>query len=219
MFLTTVAALPVSKKLRQPYLELSGGAPGAPRQQVEIGEALKKLHCHYDNKLNLFYSRAGRGFLPQLRSSPSQAFVDLYNGNIELLQLILNMGKMEVLCANDVIQSLSSIPFCSILESEELLEQSFIASMNDTFNAMGLVDVIKFASDLHQLRGKQECLSVCGSRFNSVLCNAFVEMSLFIMDQIIESDLQTGKFYHAGICGYIANELRMILCLMTMRQS
>ena len=189
-------AAPVNPLLR-PVLEVVG--VGGARSLKEISKLLKELKCPHDNQFDMAYSQAGRVWLPQFKS-PSKEFVDLYNGNIELLWLISNHDWMKEMCDERVLKDLSSFEFCSIVDTEEHLEEAFILEMNETVTALGLLDILRFAGDLQKLKGKEDCMRVCGGQFASnMLCSAFTEMSVFIIDQMI-----MGKVY---VCDFVCRFL------------
>ena len=174
------------------------GVDGASSPK-EISKLLKELKCPHDNQFDLAYSQAGRVWLPQFKS-PSKEFADLYNGNIELLWLISNHGWMKEMCDERVLKDLSSFQFCSIVDTEEHLEEAFILEMNETVTTLGLLDILRFAGDLQKLKGKEDCMRVCGGQFvSNMLCSAFTEMSVFIVDQMI-----MGKVY---VCDFVCRFL------------
>jgi hypothetical protein len=195
LLLTIVVALPVAvpekkKLLLRPYLKLPGrGDSTGNVPKSDITTVLNQLGCDYDNMLTLFYSSKGVGFLPEFRA-PTPAFVHLYNGNIELLWMINNQMWLKDMCEEGVLADLSSLPFCSNLDTEDALEKGFISSMSSTLSILGFTDIIQFASDLQKLKGKEECMLVCGDRFKSVLCSAFTGLSTFLMNQVIKIDLK-----------------------------
>ena len=204
LLLTIVVAVAVPEKKRlllRPYLKLSTGDSGTGS---DITTVLNELGCDYDNKLTLFYSSKGLGFLPEFRA-PTPAFVNLYNGNIELLWMIKNKMWLEDMCEEEVLKDLSSLPFCSNLESEEALEQGFISAMSSTLSTLQLTDIIQFASDLQKLKGKEECVHVCGGMFKNVLCNAFTGLSTFIMNQVIKIELKNyRKLCYMSVCSLLS---------------
>ncbi|CAI8052403.1 hypothetical protein GBAR_LOCUS28660 [Geodia barretti] len=197
LLLTIVVALPVAvprkKLLLRPYLKLPGrgdSTGNVPGTKSDITTVLNELGCDYDNMLTLFYSSKGVGFLPEFRA-PTPAFVHLYNGNIELLWMINNQMWLKDMCEEGVLADLSSLPFCSNLDTEDALEKGFISSMSSTLSTLELTDIIQFASDLQKLKGKEECMHVCGDKFKSVLCSAFTELSTFLMNQVIKPDTRS----------------------------
>jgi hypothetical protein len=203
LLLTIVVALPVAvpekkKLLLRPYLKLPGrGDSTGNVPKSDITTVLNQLGCDYDNMLTLFYSSKGVGFLPEFRA-PTPAFVHLYNGNIELLWMINNQMWLKDMCEEGVLADLSSLPFCSNLDTEDALEKGFISSMSSTLSILGFTDIIQFASDLQKLKGKEECMLVCGDRFKSVLCSAFTGLSTFLMNQVIKIDLKNSEVADSG---------------------
>ena len=194
--LATVLAVPVvpPKKLLPPYLSLDGTAT-----KKDITEVLDDAKCEYDRELTLCYSKIGVKFLPGI-GTPTPTFVNLYNGNIELLWMISHLGWLKDMCEQDVLKDLSSLHFCSNLKSEETFEHELIRIMGKTMSVLQLTEVTDFASSLDRMRGKDECLRVCGGRYNSVLCGMFTELANFIVFQENKVELQNCKF-----CTYITH--------------
>ena len=187
---------PVSDTFRSPHLEIDGGAGGTRYMNEDIAAFLKSMDCPFDLTLDYLYSDLGRRiFPPELAHSPTQAYRDVYNGNIDLLSLINDAGWLGQLCNGGVIKDLSSLKFCSELKVEELFESSFVLTMQETLKRMGFNETVHLASELQQLKEADECAEMCGGRYKSVLCKAFTEMSVFLVDQVLkyENELMKDK--------------------------
>ena len=187
------AAPSPTPELLSPYLDL-GGSDG----RKEVSRLLRELDCDTNNIFDFLYTQSGPGILLSSQAtSRTRELVDLYNGNVELLQLIYAMGWVEEMCSEGILSTLSSVEFCSEVELEETLEDVFISKMNEVIDCTkGCRCRQGFAADLQKMKKKDDCMELCGNSFVSVLCTAFTKMSTFIMDKVIEKNTinsQPGK--------------------------
>lgn len=190
------APAPESPALHPPHLEVSDEEGRTIFMTKDMTVFLKEADCPRDRKLDLLYSDMGRKyFTDELKSASNiQTFIDVYNGNIDLLSLIVHYSDwFEELCAKEIIRDLTTEIFCSELIVEEFLEASFILSMNDTLTRLGFGDLMHSASELQRLKGEEECEEVCGGRYKNALCLAFTAMSTFLMDQVIKYENERQK--------------------------
>lgn len=179
---------PRASLLYPPYLNNSRTG-----KEIEISALLSERGCHPDSTFDAFFSESRRRFLPPVQQ-PSPAFVELYNGNLELLAYINERRWTEKLCAGSTLEGLSMIPFCGEFKAEETLEFASMSILNSTLVRYGLYSVIQFARDLHQLNGG-DCIVMCGDRYISVLCQSFVKLSAFLMDGIVQLQISPGMLY------------------------
>ena len=174
-----IAALP---KLRSPHLETNDGLLMA----VDIVAVLKDIKCSHDLLLDYLYSDAGHRLWPKELTNPtSEAYVKVYDGNIELLSLLNHVDLLKTMCEADVIKDLSSMKYCDEQDIEEMIEKSFISEFNETLTKLGLMDLLELAAVLQGLQGQDECEDICGGEFKTVLCKAFTEMAAFMTQQMI----------------------------------
>lgn len=161
---------------------------------------LKEIKCPFDGDLELLYSDRGRPFLKSVlqegtapTSTTTMTYRSVYNGNIVLLSLIRGNGWTENMCDDEVIGDLSSHLFCSELKKEELLEKGFVQVLRDTLTKLGFNRAVRVAIGLQSIRGEKECEKICGGHHKSVLCMAFTELSVFLMEQAIDYESQLRK--------------------------
>jgi hypothetical protein len=180
------AVIPSAEALLLPYLDVSvdGG-----QSKIVISKLLRVLECDYDIQLDLFFSPEGWDFIPEMKS-PTQTFTVLYNGNIQLLWIIQEFQWTKDMCDAGTLKDLAAVKFCSDLNDEQG-EDDIILSQSHMLAELHLTDVITFASDIQKLKGKDECEEVCGGKYVSVLCKAFTEMSLYVVDKVIKKSIDS----------------------------
>ena len=181
---------PVGPVLRQPHLIVVDQDGVTTVMGRDIVSLLKENKCSHDLMLDYLYSDEGQELFPEELTNPSSnAYVQVYDGNIVLLSLVYHAEHFDAMCEADVIKDLTSLSFCEDLKVEKAFEESFILEFNDTLTKYGFVELVRLAGRLHALRGEEDCKDICGGKFKTVLCKAFTEIAAFFTVQVIKEEL------------------------------
>ena len=191
LLLSRTAAVPTPrpddnpmKKLYSPHLWINGRA-----MPLDIVTYLREvLKCPFDIVLDNLYGDAAVEFFPlELTHS---AYVDVYNGNIVLLSVIYGHQWLGKMCADGIIKDLTSIHYCSVLETEKNLEKELVTVLSEQFPNASLTETI---TKLASLKEGEECEEMCGKPYKNAMCNGVIEMTMFLMDQMFAETQQKQK--------------------------
>jgi hypothetical protein len=185
LLLSRTAAVPIPrpvdnpmKKLYSPHLWVNG----APMPLDIVTYLRRVVKCPFDIVLDNLYGDAAVDFFPyELKHSTSSAYVDVYNGNINLLSAIYQRGWLKEMCAEKIIADLTSIQYCSMLEAEKSLVKQLVIVLSGRFSNASLTETI---TKLANLKEGKECDEMCGKPYKNAMCNGVIEMTTFLMDQM-----------------------------------
>ena len=175
-------------KLYSPHLWVNDGQA----MPLDIVTYLRKVvKCPFDIVLDNLYGDAAVDFFPyELIHSTTSAYVDVYNGNINLLSAIYQRGWLKKMCADGIIADLTSLNYCSMLETEKNLVKQLVIVLSGRFPDASLTETI---TKLANLKEGEECEEMCGKPYKNAMCNGVIEMTMFLIDQMFAETQQKQK--------------------------
>ena len=175
-------------KLYSPHLWVNDGTA----MPLDIVTYLRKVvKCPFDIVLDNLYGDAAVEFFPlELTHSTSSAYIDVYNGNIVLLSAIYQHRWLGKMCADGIIKDLTSIHYCSVLETEKNLVKQLVTVLSEYFPNASLTEAV---TKLANLKEGEECEEMCGKPYKNAMCNGVIEMALFLVDQMFAETQQKQK--------------------------